>query len=76
MKLLTPYKMGDLELPNRVVMAALTRMRCDPKTHVANDLMAEYYSARATAGLILTECSPCRADGDAFPGCAWILTEE
>ena len=67
--LLTPYKMGDLELKNRAVMAALTRRRGDPETGVANDLHVEYYSKRASdAGLILTECSAIRKDGDAFPG--------
>lgn len=60
MKLLSKYKMGDLVLPNRVVMASLTRMRCDKNTHVANDLLVEYYSARASAGLILSECSAIR----------------
>ena len=76
MKLLTPVKVGDVEWANRVVVAALTRMRCDPTTHVPNDLLKEYYSARASAGMILTECTAIRPDGDAFPGCAWIYNDE
>lgn len=74
--LFTPHKMGDLELPNRVVMAALTRTRADPVTKVATDLHAEYYAARASAGFILTECSAIRPDGDCFPGSAAIYTDE
>ena len=50
-KLLTPVKVGSLQLPNRVVMSALTRQRADYVTHAPNDLHVEYYSARAAAGL-------------------------
>lgn len=57
-------------------MAALTRCKCDKTTHVPNDLVAEYYANRATAGLILTECTAIRPDGDSFPGCAHIQTDE
>ena len=32
--LFTPYRMGDLVLPNRIVMAPLTRMRAQPHDHV------------------------------------------
>lgn len=49
--------MGDVELPNRIVMAALTRTRANPADGVPTDLHVEYYSARASAGFILTECS-------------------
>jgi 2,4-dienoyl-CoA reductase-like NADH-dependent reductase (Old Yellow Enzyme family) len=42
--LLTPYKMGDIDLSNRICMAACTRMRCNPADGVANDLVAEYYT--------------------------------
>eukprot|EP00566_Odontella_aurita_P010793 CAMPEP_0113532088 /NCGR_PEP_ID=MMETSP0015_2-20120614/3854_1 /TAXON_ID=2838 /ORGANISM="Odontella" /LENGTH=396 /DNA_ID=CAMNT_0000430989 /DNA_START=165 /DNA_END=1355 /DNA_ORIENTATION=+ /assembly_acc=CAM_ASM_000160 len=55
-RLLSPFKIGpDLELPNRVIMAPMTRGRADPKTLTATDLMAEYYEQRASAGLIITE---------------------
>ena len=47
------YKLGDLVLPNKLIMASLTRIRCDPKTGVPNDLLIDYYSQRASAGLIL-----------------------
>src|SRR6478609_6641756 len=54
--LFTPLKVGALELPNRIVMAPLTRARAGA-TRTPNDLMAEYYSQRASAGLILTEAT-------------------
>ena len=51
--LFTPYRMGDLDLPNRIVMAPLTRMRAQPYDHVPTTLQAEYYAQRASAGLII-----------------------
>ena len=53
--LFTPYRMGTLDLPNRIVMAPLTRMRAGSDDHVPTTLQAEYYAQRATAGLIVTE---------------------
>jgi N-ethylmaleimide reductase len=41
--LLEPRRLGDLLLPNRVVMAPLTRGRASNPGHVPNDLMREYY---------------------------------
>lgn len=61
--LLTPYKMGDLLLPNRIVMAPLTRMRAHPDDHVPTELQAEYYSQRASAGLIVAEATAISPDG-------------
>jgi 2,4-dienoyl-CoA reductase-like NADH-dependent reductase (Old Yellow Enzyme family) len=55
-KLFEPIKLGDLELPNRIIMAPLTRSRAGI-SRVANPLMAEYYSQRASAGLILSEAT-------------------
>jgi 2,4-dienoyl-CoA reductase-like NADH-dependent reductase (Old Yellow Enzyme family) len=55
--LFTPYRMGDLDLPNRIVMAPLTRMRAQPHDHVPTTLQAEYYAQRASAGLIITEAT-------------------
>ena len=53
--LLQPFLFGDLTLPNRIVMAPLTRMRAPLEGAVPNALMREYYEQRATAGLIITE---------------------
>jgi len=51
--LFTPYKLGNLELKNRVVMSPMTRSRAIG--NIPNDLMATYYGQRAGAGLIITE---------------------
>ena len=49
------YVMGDYTLPNRIGMAALTRMRADNDTRVPNNLHVEYYSQRAeNTAFILT----------------------
>ena len=53
--LLTPYRMGDLNLANRVVMAPLTRCRATDADLAPTELHAEYYAQRASAGLIVTE---------------------
>ena len=55
--LLSEYSIGDIILNNRVVMAPLTRSRADNPGKVPNDLMVEYYSQRASAGLIISEGS-------------------
>lgn len=54
--LLQPFDLRGLTLPNRVVMAPMTRSRAG-KERIANDLMAEYYVQRATAGLLITEAT-------------------
>lgn len=56
--LLTPYIMGDLELPNRVVMAPMTRNRAtNDDTAPTEELHVKYYTQRATAGLMISEGS-------------------
>jgi N-ethylmaleimide reductase len=61
--LFTPVRMGDLSLPNRIVMAPLTRMRAGPIDHVPTTLQAEYYAQRASAGLIVAEATAISPDG-------------
>src|SRR3978361_1547297 len=56
-KLFDPIRVGDLELPNRVIMAPLTRSRAGGGGRVPNALMAQYYAQRASAGLILSEAT-------------------
>jgi N-ethylmaleimide reductase len=53
--LLKPIKLGDLELKNRVWMAPMTRSRAANAENKPFDIHAEYYSQRASAGLIITE---------------------
>ncbi len=61
--LLMPYSMGDLKLPNRIVMAPLTRMRAHPQNHVPTPIQAEYYAQRASAGLIIAEATAISPEG-------------
>ena len=63
--LFNPLKLGALTLPNRIIMAPLTRCRADDG-HVPSDLMAEYYSQRATAGLIVAEATMVMEGNSAF----------
>lgn len=63
----TPMQLGPLELPNRLVMAPLTRARAGT-SHIPNTLIAEYYAQRAAAALIITEATMVAADGCAFVG--------
>jgi N-ethylmaleimide reductase len=72
--LLSPIQIGDVILPNRVVMAPLTRMRAP--NGVANDLMATYYSQRASAGLIISEATPISPQGIGYPAIPCIYTAE
>jgi 2,4-dienoyl-CoA reductase-like NADH-dependent reductase (Old Yellow Enzyme family) len=55
--LLDPIQLGDLQLPNRVIMAPLTRLR-GTVDHIATPIIAEYYAQRASAGLIISEGTP------------------
>jgi N-ethylmaleimide reductase len=60
--LFTPVRMGELALPNRIVMAPLTRMRAANAGHAPTELHAEYYAQRASAGLIIGECTEVSPD--------------
>ena len=61
--LLTPVKLGDYQLKNRVVMAPMTRDRADNAELAPTDLHVEYYRQRAGAGLIITEGSQVSPQG-------------
>ncbi len=50
----TTLTMGKLVLKNRVVMAALTRARCNPYDGIPNELVAKYYAQRAGAAICIT----------------------
>lgn len=54
-KLFQAFKLGDITLNNRMVMAPMTRSRSDNSENVATELTAQYYAQRASAGLIITE---------------------
>lgn len=73
--LLSPYKLGNLELPNRIVMAPLTRNRAGDG-NVPGPLNAKYYVQRASAGLIITEASQVSPQGLGYPGTPGIHSPE
>ncbi|SDI25175.1 alkene reductase [Propionivibrio dicarboxylicus] len=73
--LFTPVQVGDLNLPNRVLMAPLTRCRAS-EGRVPNALMAEYYVQRASAGLILTEATSVTPMGVGYPDTPGIWSAE
>ncbi|MET0930145.1 MAG: N-ethylmaleimide reductase [Aeromicrobium sp.] len=62
----TPLTVGPLELPNRVWMAPLTRMRATPPGDVPNDLMRDYYVQRAGAGMIVSEGTQISPEGKGY----------
>lgn len=63
--LFNPLQVGSLTLPNRILLAPLTRARADAG-HMPNALMAEYYSQRATGGLLISECTMVAPGTSAF----------
>lgn len=65
-KLFTPFRLGDLELKNRVVMAPLTRNRANKHDDAPNALNVEYYRQRAGAGLIITEATQISQQGQGY----------
>jgi N-ethylmaleimide reductase len=73
--LLSPYKLGNLELPNRVVMAPLTRNRAG-EGNVPGQLNATYYVQRASAGLIITEATQVSPQGLGYPSTPGIHSAE
>ncbi|HUH33848.1 MAG TPA: alkene reductase [Daejeonella sp.] len=74
--LLQPYQLGDLKLNNRMVMAPMTRSRSDNPGNVATALTAEYYSQRASAGLIITEGTYVSKEAIGFINVPGIYSEE
>src|SRR5580698_7600592 len=74
-KLFEPIRLGDLELPNRIIMAPLTRSRAG-SSRIANPLMAEYYSQRASAGLILTEATVVSPMGIGYADTPGVWSDE
>ena len=62
--LFDPVRAGDLHLPNRIVMAPLTRNRAPGA--LPTPLMAEYYAQRASAGLLITEATAISAQGQGY----------
>ncbi len=73
--LFQPITLGELQLPNRIVMAPLTRSRA-VDNRVPNDLMREYYVQRASAGLILSEATSVTPQGVGYENTPGIWSDE
>jgi N-ethylmaleimide reductase len=52
--LFEPFRLHDLTLPNRIVLSPMTRSRAGA-ARLANQVMAEYYTQRSSAGLLINE---------------------
>ena len=73
--LFDPVKVGELSLPNRIIMSPLTRCRAG-EGRVPNALMTEYYTQRATAGLIISEATSVTPMGVGYPDTPGIWSDE
>jgi 2,4-dienoyl-CoA reductase-like NADH-dependent reductase (Old Yellow Enzyme family) len=74
--LFDPIQIGALRLPNRIVMAPLTRARAGGGGRVPNALMAQYYEQRASAGLILSEATSVTPMGVGYADTPGIWSDE
>ncbi|WP_024326558.1 alkene reductase [Thioalkalivibrio sp. AKL19] len=74
--LFRPYRLGPLELPNRVLMSPLTRSRAGQPGDVPTDLNAEYYAQRAGAGLIISEATQVSPQGKGYAFTPGIHSQE
>src|SRR6201989_2173786 len=75
-KLFEPYKLGAITLPNRLVMAPLTRNRAVPPGMVPSPLAVEYYGQRASAGLLVTEATQVSQQGQGYQDTPGIYSRE
>ncbi len=73
--LFDPLDLGDWKLPNRVIMAPLTRCRAGAG-RVPVPLNAEYYAQRASAGLIISEATSVSPMGVGYPSTPGIWSSE
>lgn len=74
--LFTPFQLGTLTLPNRLVMAPMTRSRARQPGDVPTELNARYYAQRASAGIIITEATQISREGQGYAWTPGIYTEE
>ncbi len=74
--LFDPLQLGELHLPNRIIMAPLTRNRSSGPGRVPNPMMARYYAQRAAAGLILSEATSVMPSGVGYPHTPGIWSQE
>ena len=74
--LFDPLKAGALELPNRIIMAPLTRSRATPDARVPTQLQQDYYVQRASAGLIISEATSVTPRGVGYAATPGIWSDE
>lgn len=74
MHLMEPYRLGSITLPNRVLMAPMTRARAAGT--VAGEINARYYAQRAGAGLIISEGTQVSRLGQGYPYTPGVYTEQ
>jgi len=74
--LFDPISIGELRLPNRILMAPLTRNRSSGAGRVPNDLMRDYYVQRSSAGLIISEATSVTPMGVGYPHTPGIWSNE
>jgi 2,4-dienoyl-CoA reductase-like NADH-dependent reductase (Old Yellow Enzyme family) len=75
MKIFDNYKLHDIQLANRIVMAPMTRARAGEE-RIPNKLMAEYYKQRVSAGLIITEATTISTQANGWLHSPGIYTDE
>lgn len=75
LKLLSPVQLGAYELPNRMVMAPLTRMRAG-EGNVPTEMNAKYYEQRSSAGLIVSEATQVSPEGQGYANTPGIHSSE
>jgi 2,4-dienoyl-CoA reductase-like NADH-dependent reductase (Old Yellow Enzyme family) len=73
--LFDPIGLGAIKAPNRILMAPMTRAR-GTRDHVPTPMMAEYYAARASAGLIISEAIGISREGLGWPYATGLWTPE
>jgi N-ethylmaleimide reductase len=74
--LFEPFTLGDLQLPNRVIMAPLTRSRASQPGDIPWELNATYYAQRASAGLIIAEATQISPQGKGYAFTPGIYSDE
>src|SRR5260370_17911070 len=73
--LFQPFRLPDLTLPNRIVLSPMTRGRAGA-ARLPNQLTAEYYAQRSSAGLLITEATTISEEGNGWNESPGIYTDE
>jgi 2,4-dienoyl-CoA reductase-like NADH-dependent reductase (Old Yellow Enzyme family) len=73
--LFQPFRLHDRTLPNRIVLAPMTRARAGA-ARLPNRLMAQYYTQRSSAGLLITEATTISEEGNGWNESPGIYADE